>query len=95
MNETKCYQKIKDGNGIWSDNQNVILQAFSDELYLRFKNDPNVNIHEAISLSRDILAWTNQWLTPEVKEDEVWQAVKQVGPLKAPRLDDIHAIFLS
>lgn len=36
--------KILDEQRIWSKDQNVILQVFSDEFHRRFKKDLNVNI---------------------------------------------------
>lgn len=53
----------------------------------------NVNIQQAIPLSKDITATNNERLTREVTINEVWQAVKQTGPLKAPGADDMHAIL--
>lgn len=41
----------------------------------------------------DISISKNEWLTREVTENKVSQAVKQVGSLKAPGLDDLHAMF--
>lgn len=44
---------------------------FSDEFCMRFKRDTNVNIHQAIPLSRDISTLDNEWLTREISDDEI------------------------
>lgn len=81
-------------NGIWSEDQSCILQVFSTEFCRRFKRDLNVNICQPILLSRSISTSNNEWLTRDLTEDKVWQAVKQIGSLKALGPNYMHAIFL-
>lgn len=82
-----------DENRIWSDDQNYILQAFSQEFQKRFSMDISTNVHGAIFLSKDIPDEDNRRLTREPLVDELWFTVKQIRLLKASGLDDMHAIF--
>lgn len=43
-----------DENGIWLEDQNVILQVFLKEFYKSFQKDRNVNIQRMIPLSEDV-----------------------------------------
>lgn len=52
--------KVMDEHGLWSKDQNVILQIFSNEFYRRFKKDPNAMPSKDISLSRDITSLDNE-----------------------------------
>lgn len=47
-------RKILDKNGIWSHDQNFILQVFPREFQKRFSARPFMNIREAIPMSKDI-----------------------------------------
>lgn len=47
--------KILDNNGIWTDDQNCIVQVFTREFQKRFCKDPNNKISVAVPLSRDII----------------------------------------
>lgn len=73
--------------------QNGILQTFSNDFCRRFKKTSNVCINQALSLSKDISTEDNDWLTKEMYEEEVWQAVKQIGPLEAHHPDGIHVVL--
>lgn len=52
-----------------------------------------VNTLQAFALSRDVFSLDNEWLTREITDAEVLQAVKQIGPLKAAVPDGMQAIF--
>lgn len=80
-----------DENGIWLEDQNVILQVFLKEFYKSFQKDRNVNIQPWFLYLR-MSDSDNEWLIREVTTDEVWIAVKQIGPLKALGSDIMHAI---
>lgn len=58
------------------------------------QRDPNVSIRQTIPLSRDNYHSDNEWLTHEVTEDEVCQAIKQIIHLKASGPDGMHATFI-
>lgn len=75
-------RKIIGENGMWLEDQNIILQAFLKEFFKRYKNDPNVNIQVAIPLSRDMSSGDYKWLIRELTTYEVWQGAKLMGPLK-------------
>lgn len=45
---------MMDENVIWSNDQNFILQVFTQESHKWFKKDPNNNVRLAVSLSKDI-----------------------------------------
>lgn len=69
-------------NEIWIEDQNGILQVFSMEFSKRFRKNPNVNIQDAFSLSKDVSDSENERLPREVTIDEAWRAVQQISPLK-------------
>lgn len=72
-----------DEGKIWSEDQNVILEVFSDEFCKILKKDPNINIRQ-IPLPRDVSSLGNERLTRKVTYDEILQAVKQKSSLNAP-----------
>lgn len=63
------------------------------EFQKRFSKDSHNNVHIAIPLFKDISDKDNKHLIRDPTMDEVWLAVKQIGPLKAPGPDGIHVIF--
>lgn len=75
-------------------NKIVMFLIFFMEFCKRFIRDPNVNIRSAIPLFNDVPDSKNEWLTRVVKMDEIWTAVQQNRPLKAPVLDGIRAILI-
>lgn len=76
-----------DEHGLWTDDQDYM---FFTEFINRFKND---DISSMIPLSRDITDLDNERLIAEATDEEIYQAVTQTNPLKAPGPDGMHAIF--
>lgn len=74
--------KVMDEDGLWSEDQNTILQILSIGFCRRFKKDPNVVPSHAMYLSRDITSLDNQELTHRAIEKEVALVVHQISPLK-------------
>lgn len=60
-----------DGNGIYYEDQNGILQVFSNDFCRKLKKEPSISILQTIPLSRDISTLDNEWLTRSVTKDEV------------------------
>lgn len=82
-----------DEHGLWTDDQDIILKMFFTEFINRFKNDYMSDISSMIPLSRDITDLDNERLIVEATDEEIYQAVTQTNPLKAPGPDGMHAIF--
>lgn len=59
----------------------LYLAGLLEEICKRFRKDPNVNIRNKISLSKDVSSSDKKWLTREITTNEVWIVVKQIGPL--------------
>lgn len=54
---------------------------------------PFVLVSQAIPLSKDISVEDSERLTREAMEDEIWQVVSQIHPLKTPGLDGTHVVL--
>lgn len=78
---------------MWSEDYDFILQVFSQEFKKYFTKDLNTNLQLVIPPSADISDQDNAWLTRGTTMEEVRQAGKQIGPLKAPGPDGMHVIF--
>lgn len=69
--------------------------VFYKYLQMNFAGDSkriNICIGQVVSLLGTFLQ--RQWMVHRRNfRGEVWQAVKQIGPLKAPRLGGMHTIF--
>lgn len=60
-----------DENGNWPDDQNFILQVFTQEFKKRFRKDLNSNIHLTIPLSTNTTNIDNAQLIREITMEEV------------------------
>lgn len=85
---------IMDERGIWSDDQNVILQVFSNEFNRRFKKDSVIALHQAVPLSTDLSCLDEKWLTRDATEEKILQAVTKISPLKTSGPDGLHDFFI-
>lgn len=73
-----------DEKGIW-----FVYQL----IFCRFFQIGSKCLNQGIYLSRDIYSEDSKWLTWEVSEGEVWQAVKQTR-LRNPRDRTLSMLFL-
>lgn len=60
-----------DENENWPDDQNFILQVFTQEFKKRFRKDLNSNIHLTIPLSTNTTNIDNAQLIREITMEEV------------------------
>lgn len=74
------FWKIMDQHGINSENQNTILQIFSNEFFRRFKRDHYFDCSQTVILSR-------------ATDDEIFQIVHQISLFKALGSDGMHVVF--
>lgn len=52
-----------------------------------------INPVQSILLSRDITEADNEWLIMDVKDEEIFEAKRQINPLKTLCPDGMQAIF--
>lgn len=76
-------RKINDAQRNWFDDQLGIAQVITRKFDGRFKSDPTCNPSHAIPFSTDISDTDNDFLTKEVRDQEILDAVKHISPLKA------------
>lgn len=69
------------------------MQGITYEFHRRFRKDHEVSAHQTNPLFKDITDEDNVWLNRDAADEEICQTVQQISPLKAPGLDDMHAIF--
>lgn len=84
---------IKDTHWNWFDDQQGITQVITREFESRFKSDLSCNQTHAIPLSTNISNIDPGFLTKEVTDEEILNAVKQISPLEAPGSDGVLAVF--
>lgn len=85
--------KVKDIRGNWFEGQEEILQLITKEFQKRFKVEETTTPLQAIALSRNITETDNEFLTNEVIEEEIFEVVKHINPMKALGPDGTQAIF--
>lgn len=86
-------RRIKDAQGNWFDDQQGITQVITREFERRFKTDTLCNLNYALPFPTDVLETDNDFLTNNVTDQEILDAIKQINPLKAPVPDDMLAIL--
>lgn len=86
-------RKIKDIQENYFDDQLGIAQIITREFEGRFKSDLACIASLAIPFSTDISDTDNKFLTKEVTDQEILDAIKQINPLKAPGPDGMPAVF--
>ncbi|XP_062020763.1 uncharacterized protein LOC133737170 [Rosa rugosa] len=89
--------RIQDSTGNWIENDEGIIRTFVHDFKKRFHLDtPSVNAHLqnfTNIIEPCITSTNNASLLQPASEDEILEAVKSIGPLKAPGPDGLHAIF--
>lgn len=56
------------------------------------RKNPEIIVHNALTLSNDILEEDNELLIGEATDEEIHQPINQINSLKAPEPDGIHAV---
>lgn len=69
------------------------LQLITKEFQKRFKTDLSSNPLQATALSKDITEAENEFLIKEVTDDKIFETMKQINPLNAPRPDRMQNVF--
>ncbi|KAL6227690.1 hypothetical protein ACLB2K_001647 [Fragaria x ananassa] len=88
---------IKDENGNWLEEANIYIPFIVNDFKKRFSSDSEPSSLELErflgTISPCIDAIDNELLTAQVNDEEILEAVKSIGHLKAPGPDGLHAIF--
>ena len=85
---------LQDLNGVWQEDKEAIEQTILGYFENIYKFDQPGNFESSLSsittrVSRDM----NEDLNAEFKAEEVWNALKQMHPTKAPGPDGMSPIF--
>ncbi|KAM0911782.1 hypothetical protein ACQ4PT_013257 [Festuca glaucescens] len=87
-------KKLKDTDGTWRDaptDMERMARSYFQEL---FTCDPSLSADELLSLIQEkVTTKMNDDLCKDVTDDEISDAIFQIGPLKAPSVDDFPAHF--
>lgn len=75
------------------EDQNDVMQVITSEFCKGPKKDVETSFHQAIPVSKNISDDANTWLIWEAMEEEIFEAINHINPLKAPGLDNMHATF--
>jgi hypothetical protein len=87
-------KRLKDSDGIWKDQppdmENMALSYFQE----LFTKDPSLNSEELIGLTQGkVTPEMNHDLCRDFSDEEIGDALFQIGPLKAPGVDGFPARF--
>lgn len=85
--------KITDSHETGLKTKKELCRVIKKVFRKRSKLDQSINLSQAISLSRDLSEANDDMLIMEVSDEEIFEAVKLINPLKAPGLDDMQVIF--
>jgi hypothetical protein len=87
-------KKLKDDNGVWQDNVQVMGQMATNYFKKLFEADANILPDPVLELFQEkITVEMNDKLCMEFTDREISDALFQIGPLKAPGPDGFPARF--
>ena len=87
---------ISDEAGVWQDDESVVEMIFKDYyLELFVSNNPNEFTDLLEAVQPKVTESMNSSLLREFQSSEVYRALKQMYPLKAPGPDGIPLYFFS
>ncbi|XP_052486360.1 uncharacterized protein LOC105767066 [Gossypium raimondii] len=87
-------EKLKDAAGNWVTKSKDISMVAKDYFASLFRsNGQNANIQEMGYIRECMTREANEWLNMAYTESEVLQAIKQMDPNKAPRIDGLSGNF--
>ena len=85
---------MQNDQGEWIDNQEGIENITLDYFTKIFRSDNPSNFDASLSaISKRVTTEMNEKLLAVFKAEEVWQALQQMHPTKAPGPDGMSPIF--
>jgi hypothetical protein len=87
-------KKLKDDEGVWQDAPTDMERMATSYFQQLFTKDPSLNPEILINLTREkITTEMNEAFCKEFSDEEIGDALFQIGPLKAPGVDGFPARF--
>jgi hypothetical protein len=90
----KLIKKLKDNEGVWQEVPSDMERMATSYFQELFTRDPSLNSDDLIDLTQPkVTSMMNDELCKDFIDDEIGDALFQIGPLKAPRVDGFSACF--
>jgi hypothetical protein len=87
-------KKLRDDEGQWNDVPSTMERMASSYFKELFTRDPSLQANELINLMQEkVTVQMNEDLCKDFTDDEISDALFQIGPLKAPGVDGFPARF--
>ncbi|XP_016667359.1 uncharacterized protein [Gossypium hirsutum] len=87
-------EKLKNEDGMWVIDSMDISNVAKNYFWRLFRsNGQNVENHYMEYIQECVTTEINEWLKMDYTENEVLQAIKQMNPHKAPRVDGLSGSF--
>jgi hypothetical protein len=87
-------KKLKDDDGVWKEAPSEMERMASSYFKDIFTRDPSLNADAIIDMTQDkVTVDMNDDLCKDFSDEEISDALFQIGPLKAPGVDGFHARF--
>jgi hypothetical protein len=87
-------KKLKDNEGIWKDSPTDMERMANSYFKDIFSRDPSLNSDLLIGMTQEkVSAEMNDALCQDFTDEEIGDAMFQIGPLKAPGVDGFPARF--
>jgi hypothetical protein len=87
-------KKLRDEDGVWKDAPTDMERMATSYFKELFTRDPSLNNEELIAMIQEkVTVEMNEELCKEFTDEEIGDALFQIGPLKAPRVDGFPAWF--
>jgi hypothetical protein len=87
-------KKLKDDDDVWYDAPSDMERMASSYFQELFTRDPSLNADDLVSMTQErVSVDMNKDLCKEFTDDEISNALFQIGPLKAPGVDGFPARF--
>jgi hypothetical protein len=87
-------KKLKDNDGVWKEVPSEMERMASSYFKEIFTRDPSLNADAIINMTQEkVTVDMNDDLCKDFSDEEISDALFQIGPLKAPGVDGFHAWF--
>jgi hypothetical protein len=87
-------KKLKDDDGIWQEVPSDMERMATSYFQELFTRDPSLNPDDLVAMTQPkVTEQMNEDLCKDFTDDEIGDALFQIGPLKAPGIDGFPARF--